>query len=481
MGDRNLMLPGNPRYQPKDLVPYFGYDNLMRWMVMVELATLDTLAEIGAFDKDLLCLITPEIRERLLAIPTTLVDEIERKKTKHDIRALVLAMKEILPEPLHRWVHVPLTSYDVVDTARVLMFREAHRKVVAPKLKEVIKIFGRLVDDNVSLVQIGRTHGQHALPVTVGFWLATVLNRIITCYLSMDRACENLRGKISGAVGAHNAQCAMGFTSIEDADTFEEMVLSELGLRAATISTQILPPEAMAHYLFSAVLCSGAFAQFGRDARHLMRSEIGEVCEAFEVGQVGSSTMAHKRNPINFENSEGMFKKNRSEFGKVTDTLISEHQRDLTDSSVFRDFPIIIVNLYTQISALLRKNDSGKTFLERLTVDPAACERNMTAAGDKILAEPMYIALQIAGYPGDAHKLINERAMKVASDKGIGLLAALYEIGATDHEVADALEAIPEQVRNLLSNPKLYIGDAVEYAKSIAVRSRIDSMHEVPV
>jgi adenylosuccinate lyase len=466
--ERNLNLPGNPRYQPKDLEPYFGYDNLTRWMVMVEIAALETLAEFGVLDKSLVGLITPDIREKLLGIPTTYVDKIEREKTKHDIRALVLAMKEILPEPLHRWVHVPLTSYDVVDTARSLMFRTAHKEVIKPRLEEVIRIFAKLARDNAHRVQIGRTHGQHALPITVGFWFATILRRVLTNYAAMNRGAESLDGKISGAVGAHNAQIGFGLSSkSEPGLSFEDVVLRKLNLEPAMISTQILPPEPMAQYLFSVVLCSGSFAQFGRDARHLMRSEIGEVCEAFEAGQVGSSTMAHKRNPINFENLEGMFKKNKAEFTKVMDALISEHQRDLTDSSVLRDLPIIVVNFRQQLATLLRKNSSGQTFLERLAVDPVACERNMSQAGDKILAEPMYIALQMAGYPGDAHKLINERAMSVCRERGIGLLYALRELSQTDREVAEALEKIPPGTMALFGDPAHYIGDADAQAEAV--------------
>lgn len=476
--ERNLALPGNPRYQPKELQPYFGYDNLMRWMVEVELAAMRALAETGAFDKSLLELITPEMQHKLLGIPTSYVDKIEREKTKHDIRALVLAMKEILPPPLHPWVHVPLTSYDVVDTARSLMFREAHRGVIMPRLKDVIRIFAKLALDNAHQVQIGRTHGQHALPITVGFWLATVVDRLVDNAVRMDGSVEKLAGKISGAVGAYNAQVALG---LNEKWPFETAVLEKLQLERALISTQILPPERMAQYLSSILFCSGAFAQFGRDARHLMRSEINEVAEAFEAGQVGSSTMAHKRNPINFENMEGMFTKNKAEFFKVMDTLVSEHQRDLTGSAVLRDFPIMVINLYQQMSVLLRKNATGATFLERLTVDSAACKRNMAMADDKILAEPMYIALQMAGYPGDAHKLINERAMTVCKERKIGLLNALRDIGQTDHEVAEALEKIPQDIMGLFGSTSHYIGDAVKKTEEIALDAitYVDSIHFV--
>ena len=145
-------------------------------------------------------------------------------------------------------------------------------------------------------------------------------------------------------------------------------------------------------------MTAAPLAQLGRDCRHLMRSEIAEVGEPFDKGQVGSSTMAHKRNPINFENLEGMYIRTKNEFGKVLDTLISEHQRDLVGSCVMRDFPIIIVNLRQQLDTLLRRKEDDPTpFLARLTVNSDALRKNLLQSAKVILAEPIYIALQITG------------------------------------------------------------------------------------
>lgn len=459
----NLGLPGNPRYQPKDLIPIFGYDNLARILVQVEIAVMRTLAEMGivpAADMDLL---TPDIELKLRAITMSEVDKVEREITKHDIRALVRLMQEILPVPLRRWVHIPLTSYDVLDTARTLMFYRAHTEVVQPKVKAVIGSLRAHARRYARMVQIGRTHGQHALPITVGFWMATILSRMITNAKQMDTFADGLRGKISGAVGAYNAQAGLGFYEGKGGKTFEEMVLARLGLKPSPISTQILPPEPLAYYLFSCTIMSAALGQYGLDCRHLMRTEIGELTEPFEQGQVGSSTMAHKRNPLNFENEEGMWEGVKVEFGKVLSLLVSEHQRDLVGSSVARDLPTIVVKLIYQLDTLLRPGkDDPRPFVERVIPEPEACERNLQMQKYVILAEPLYIALQMAGYEEDAHALVNERAMKVVQSESISIVEAVGRIAHVDEKVMAAVRNVPEEVWKLLGNPRNYIGKAAE-------------------
>lgn len=469
---RNLTLPGNPRYQPKSLVDIFGYDNLYQAVAEVEIATLDSLCEIGVIPAEEAVLLTPEVRKRLIAITTTKVDEVESKITKHDIRAWVRLAQEIVDPRLRRWIHVPLTSYDALDTARSLQFFRAYDKVLRPAIKEVLTLFAGLVEAQRSLPQIGRTHGQHALPVTVGFWLATILERLHTNAVALQYGAQGLAGKISGAVGAYNAQQALGLAGGPDGPTFEQRVLAKLGLRPAAISTQILPPEPLANYLFACTLFSAALGQFGRDSRHLMRSEIGELAESFEEGQVGSSTMAHKRNPITFENLEGMWLRTKSEFGKVLDTLISEHQRDLVGSSLYRDLPIIVVNLTQQLETLLRKDGKGLPFIARLTVDSKACARNLAASGGVIMAEPLYIALQMAGYEGDAHEMVNRQAVPASRKLGVPLVEVVMTAARDDEQLRRAWEAIPESVRRLLADPVGYVGLAEAKSSAIATLAR---------
>lgn len=469
--DRNLALPGNPRYQPKDLQSIFGYDFLYRGVARVEIATLKTLHEIGIISHEEIAHLTPRVESELMLIKTTDVDKEERQVTHHDIRAWVNLAKPILG-PLARWVHIPLTSYDVLDTGRILMYVEAHRQVVRQKIKHVVYELRSQVQKYAHTVQIGRTHGQHALPITVGFWLATFLSRIVSNARQMDLFASQLVGKISGAVGAYNAQVGLKFSDRCGEASFEERVLQKLGLKPAPISTQILPPEPLAYYLFSAVQLSAAIANFGRDCRHLMRSEIQELGEPFEQGQVGSSTMAHKRNPITFENLEGTGQKNVAEFQKVLWTLISEHQRDLVGSSVARDFPTIIVNLVLQLDTLLKqkKDVPGSQFIKRITVDELALKRNFEMNAHLVLAEPIYIALQMAGYSKDAHELVNHHAVPIATKEKILLIEAVKRLAQDPErsELVQALSLIDPDILSLFHNPAQYIGDATNKALQIA-------------
>jgi len=465
----NFALPGNPRYQPKGMVDIFGYDNLYVPTARVELAGLDVMAEIGAIPVEDYNLVTPEMRSAILGIRTTIVDDVERKVTRHDIRALVRLIQEILPRPLHRWVHVPFTSYDPLDTGRTMQFVRAHNEVLHPRIREVINILAVLVRKYATTLQIGRTHGQHALPITVGFWLATILGRLLYNAQCMDKFAGGLVGKISGAVGCNNAVEGLNIAKMCGEITFQNRVLGRLGLEPALISTQILPPEPLAYFLFSSEMMSATFGQFGRDGRNLMRSEIAEIGEPFEDGQVGSSTMAQKRNPIIFENLEGTWLRTKSEFGKVLDTMISDHQRDLVGSSLMRDFPIILVNLCSQLDALLRRKEKGApAFLERLTVNEANCRRNFSMSSKVILAEPFYIALQMAGYTGDAHELINRKAIPICQRKSQSLMLTVLELANTDDELRKAVNNIPQDVFHLLEHPENYVGDASKQAIKIA-------------
>lgn len=467
----NLYLPGNLRYQPNELKPIFGYDNLYRPWGEIELAKLEVMKEIGMIPASAWLTLTDEKRAKILNISTTATDIVERSITKHDVNAHVRLIKEILDPNLARFVHVPLTSYDKISTGGILNFRKAFFEVIEPQIKVLILELSSLAKLYANELQIGRTHGQHALPITVGFWFASLLQRVVFNYLEMRRYALGLKGKISGGTGTSNAQVALKFEKKGDEETFEKKVLDKLNLEPAMISTQILAPEPLAYFLFSSVMMSASLGQLGRDGRQLMRTEIGEIAEEFAQGQVGSSTMAHKRNPINFENTEGMWIKNKNEFGKVLDTLISEHQRDLVNSSVIRDFPIILVNLMYQLNTLLRVNKEDVTrtpFIKKVKVDRKRLRKNFRMNANLIMAEPIYISLQLNGYEKDAHKLVNEVLTNRAKTSGKSIAWELGKQAEQDTELAKIVDSLPVEIYKLIHNPRKYTGKAKEKALEVA-------------
>lgn len=457
MTDRfRIEMPGNPRYQPQSLVPYFGYDNLARYLIMVEWALLEALVDIKVIPKEEASLLTYELKESLIStITTTALDERE-KITKHDIRALVQLMQENMPEPLRKWVHYTATSYDIIENARIIAYKRAFREVTLPTLIDLIENLSFKAGEFASVVQIGRTHGQHALPITAGFWLATLLNRVVDSAQNLIEVENHLEGKFSGAVGANNAQVSLGLEKRAQeyfSMTFEKVVLSKLNLNPSIISTQILQPNPLARFLFGHVLASGDLAQFGRDGRNLQRTEISEVAEKFVAKQVGSSTMAHKRNPISFENTEGMFEIVKAEYLKVLACLVSDHQRDLVGSSVMREFPTIVVLLQHQLERMNR-------VIPNMVVDKIALEKNFSNSAELIMAESLYLILQLYGYAGDAHELVNRILIPNAQRSGRPLIEELVRLSLNDQNIEHVLAQIPKEMTDILRNPHKYIGKA---------------------
>lgn len=465
-----LEMPGNPRYQPKSMIPYFGYDYLVRFQIEVEWALLESLADIRVIPSEEALLLNSKLKRRLFkGITTTLQDKREREVTKHDIRALVQLMQELMPEPLRKWVHFSATSFDIIENARIYAYKQAFLKATFPALIGLMENLSDKAEKFVSEIQIGRTHGQHALPITVGFWMATILNRFLDTAQELKESEGKLVGKFSGAVGACNAQVALDFENRSQELfnlTFEELVLSKLGLKPSIISTQILPPNHLARFLHEYVLLSGNLAQFSRDCRHLQRTEIAEVAEEFDLGQVGSSTMAHKRNPITFENTEGLFAIILAEYQKVFSCLVSEHQRDLVGSSIMREFPTIVILAQYQIERISK-------VISKITIDKKSLERNFNQSKELIMAEPLYLILQLYGYKGDAHELVNHTLISKAKNSGRPLTEELIGLAGNDQKVGEVLSKIPKEMFDLLRDPHKYIGKAEAKTMEVVKKANI--------
>lgn len=430
----------------KALSSFFSEAGQIKYQGLVELALLEELAARE------IC--PPEAVQELTAALERLKAEdvyAEEAKTRHSIRALVNVLaRELSPE--HRpYLHLSATSMDIVDTANALRFKEAHIRLLQPLLQEVIGLFCNLTRQEKETLQVGRTHGQHAVPITFGFALAGYLDRLGRAAEKSHGSSLDLRGKMAGAVGAYNASSLL----VEDPLELEKGVLARLGLKPAPISTQIVPPEFMLDYLHDLIVILGVLADFADDMRHLQRSEIGEVGEFFAPEQVGSSTMPQKRNPINYEHIKSLWKTVQPRLQTVYSDQLSEHQRDLTNSASARFYVDIPIGLYLALSRLRR-------VLQRFSVDREAMKRNMERSQDLVLAEALYVVLAGQGHPA-AHETVRQLTLE-AEKRNLGLQQVLQD----RKDLETYLDRLQPQQRKLLQEPARYTGQAVVRADRIA-------------
>ncbi len=299
-------------------------------------------------------------------------------------------------------------------------------------------------------IQVGRTHGQHAVPITFGFAIAQYVSRLGNSIIKIKKAANNLRGKIAGAVGSYNASSLF----FNNPEKFEEEVLEELNLKPSPISTQIPEAEFMVDYINSIIESFGVLANLADDMRHLQRSEIGEVGEIFAKEQVGSSTMPQKRNPINFENVKSLWKEFMPRMITLYLDQISEHQRDLTNSASSRFIPEILVALYLSASRLDRT-------MKSLQVDKENLRKNFDMNKGLIVAEPLYILLAAYNHP-DAHEAVRQLTLKAQSMK-----KPLQDLIKKEKTLQPYLKKFNKGQLKIINNPENYVGIASGKTESI--------------
>jgi len=447
MKDRfDSLSPLDSRYWDEDVARHLSENGFTRAKLAVEMALVNVLHRRGLCDADV-------VREIEAACGQVTTEEVyaEEDKTKHDIRALVNCIQRRVSDRAKPYVHMTATSYDIVDTANALRYRAVVTEVVAPLLLKLEKTLIDLTLREAETVQIGRTHGQHAVPITFGFAMAGYVSRLGNSIENLRARTRDLVGKFSGAVGAYNASSLF----FEDPDGFEGEVLDELGLFAAEHSTQIVPPEPMARLLSEMTVACGVMADLADDMRHLQRTEIGEVGEAFGADQVGSSTMPQKRNPINFENAKSMWKIVASRASLAFMDQLSEHQRDLTNSASARSYG----EVFAYAAAIAKRLERT---LKKLEVAPENLERNLRMQGELITAEPLYLLLAAAGHP-DAHEKVR-RLTQAARASGRMFSS---EIGL-DKETRGYIDRMSPHQREMLWHPEKYVGIAAKKAREVA-------------
>jgi adenylosuccinate lyase len=427
----------------------------VRWCARVEAALLATHLELrGRTDPELFA----SIEAAAESVDPAEVYE-EEEKTKHNIRALVNVLQRKVPADVASLVHMGATSVDILDTAKSLSIREACRRVVLPTLARVELELCRLAVDEAETAQVGRTHGQHAVPLTFGFAMAEYASRLGKCVLRARGLAEELRGKLAGAVGAYNALSM----SYPDPEAAERRFLARLGLEPSEHSTQLVEPESLLRLLLELNAAFGVIANLADDLRNLQRTEIGEVRESFSSGQVGSSTMPQKRNPWNSEHVKSLWKAFSPRVATFYMDQISEHQRDLTNSASER----FIVEYLAGLSAAANRMLS---VLKGLYVDRERMEANLALTGGAVLAEPAYILLAESG-EADAHEKLR-RITLLCEKEGLTLPEALKKEGVLGL-LTERLRALGvEDGARFFEEPRRYRGRAAEKARALGGKYR---------
>ncbi|GHV88666.1 hypothetical protein AGMMS50267_10260 [Spirochaetia bacterium] len=334
------------------LVPWISEEASITACVKAELAlVLAHLSMRGA--------LTAQTRQMLeQAAATVTPDEVyaEEEKTRHNIRALVNVLKTKVPAAFAPLVHLGATSVDILDTSLAYRMRGVCREAALPLLRKLELLLCDFVEREAATPQVGRTHGQHAVPITVGFALAEYVSRLGKSILEIERLSLQLKGKLAGAVGAYNATSMI----VRDPEELERRYLAELSLEPSEHSTQLVEPEYLLRLLLEYNIAFGIIANLADDLRNLQRTEIGELREGFAADQVGSSTMPQKRYPWNSEHVKSLWKAFMPRVTTFFMDQISEHQRDLSNSASQRFIADYIAGFCPAV--LLRPLEKGQRF-----------------------------------------------------------------------------------------------------------------------
>jgi adenylosuccinate lyase len=427
------------RYGTPEMKHVFEEETRVQKMLDVEAALAWAHAEVGDISK--------KDAEKIMStallkhVKLSRVKEIERE-IKHDIAALVRALAEACG-PSGACVHLGATSYDIVDTTNALQLKDA-LELIEKKLSDFERILMDKALQYKETLMMGRTHGQHALPITLGFkfavWMREASRNIERLRQCRDRV---LVGKMSGAVGT---QAGLGVHAMK----IQELVLQRLGIKAADISTQIVQRDRLAEFVCMLAVIASSLDNYATEIRELQRPEIGELFEAFEAKkQVGSSTMPHKHNPELCERVCGLARIVRSLVLPALEDVVTWHERDLTQSSTER-FVIPEACILVDYMLFLMTN-----IMSNLRIDEERMLKNIELTQGRSMSESVMIALTRKGMDRQqAHELLRKLTIKSEVER-----RSYKEILLEDKTVSRKLNR--KELDDAL-NPKKYLGTAVK-------------------
>lgn len=383
------------RYGSNDMRTIFSKENIIKKMVEVELRLYKALEECGIVPKGYY-----EAFSKCVGSITVRPEEVDKREgvLGHDVVALLSILTDYCGDA-SRFLHYGATSNDVIDTVWGLLVRDA-LGLIKKKLVSSIRLLMRLTREYKDLIMVGRTHGQHALPITLGFKLA---NYVYELTRSLERLVDVesrvVRGKMAGAVGTMAGWRGKGLC-------VESVVMRELNLRPHEITTQVVPRDGFAELVSVIAILASQIERFTVEVRELMRPEILELAEGVG-GRVGSSTMPHKANPVECEKISGLTRVLRGLVVPAIEDIVLWHERDLSNSSVER---LLIPHTFMLIDEIL---DTFNEVLSNLKVYPENMIKNLKLSKGAIMSESLMLKLTDKGLSRyEAHRVVRELVTK---------------------------------------------------------------------
>ena len=418
------------RYTRPEMGAVWTEDNKYRKWLEVEIAVCEAWEQIGGIPAEAV----QHIKESA-SFSAARIEEIERT-VKHDVIAFLTCVAENVGKD-SRFIHQGLTSYDVVDTALSLLFKESLLKVRQglAGLAEVIKAEALR---HKKTVMVGRTHGIHAEPITFGVKLLVWYEEVKRHLDRLDRSLDVISvGRISGSVG----------TYIHLDPRVEVIALAKLGLKPAKVSTQVLQRDRHAEVMSSLALLVSSLDKFATEVRHHQRTEVLEVEEPFTRGQKGSSSMPHKKNPVRAERISGLSRILRSNLQTALENVVLWHERDISHSSaervIFPDSLILADYLLAEMTDIVRN----------WTVHADRMRANLGLTRGQVFSQSLLLALTRTGLSReDAYELVQRNSLK-AWDEGLDLKSLVLEdpairraLSAEDIDRSFSLEPYLEKI-----------------------------------
>ncbi len=440
-----LVCPLDFRYGREEMKAVFSEESKLSLLLAVEAALARAHAKVGNIPREDADEITRKATTGYVKVER--VKEIE-SEIRHDLMAVVKALSEQCTESAARWVHLGATSYDIIDTANALQLQTASQ-IIMGELRKLNLSVAALARKHKNTIMLGRTHGQHAVPITFGLKMAVFAAETGR---QMDRLEEGEKrlaaGKMAGAVGSG---AALGQKALE----IQDIVMTELGLAAEDASTQIVGRDRYIEFLSNLANIATSVEKFGTEIRNLQRNEILEAAESFNVKkQVGSSTMAHKKNPVNCEQVCGMARLVRAQLLPAWENAIQWHERDLCNSSAER---FILPHACIITDWIIHQMAN---VFENLAVYPDRMKENLERSLGLPMAESVMMKLTEKGMGRqDAHELVRKCSMIAATDR-----INLAEVLKGDAGVMVVMGAAEIDAA---MNPENYAGSSAEIVERV--------------